>query len=123
MTSPKDDLIARIISKFNVAFTGLIYGIKHDKSIQIHVVLALIASAVAFILNLSVIEWAIWLICIALVLGFEYLNSSLEQILDYVQPSFHPLIKISKDLAAASVLIMSILSLMIAILFIVNRLM
>lgn len=123
MTSQKEDLIKRIITKFKFAFTGLLYGVQHDKSIQIQAGLALIAIVMAFILRFSVIEWSIWLLCVALVLGFEYLNSALEQVLDYVQPKAHPVIKIAKDLSAAAVLIMSLVSLIIALLFVLNRLM
>ncbi len=123
MTSQKEDLIKRIITKFKFAFTGLLYGVQRDKSIQIQTGLALIAIVMGFILHFSVIEWSIWLLCVALVLGFEYLNSALEQVLDYVQPQAHPVIKIAKDLSAAAVLIMSLVSLVIALLFVLNRLM
>lgn len=123
MTSQKEDLIKRIITKFKFAFTGLLYGVQRDKSIQIQTGLALIAIVMGFILHFSVIEWSIWLLCVALALGFEYLNSALEQVLDYVQPQAHPVIKIAKDLSAAAVLIMSLVSLVIALLFVLNRLM
>jgi diacylglycerol kinase len=122
MTLPKDKLIKRIQLKFTYAFTGLIEGLKHDSSIRIQFGFAIIAIAVALILKFTIIEWAIWLLCIASVLGLEYINSSLEQVLDYMQIEPNPLIKKAKDLAAAAVLVAAFTSLVIAVLFVINRL-
>ena len=68
-----------------------------------------------FVLNLSSIEWAILLITIGLVLISEFINTSLEQIVDIVSPEKQEKAKIAKDVAAASVLVSAIVSILVAV--------
>ncbi len=68
-----------------------------------------------FVLNLSSIEWAILIITIGLVLISEFINTSLEQIVDIVSPEKQEKAKIAKDVAAASVLVSAIVSILVAV--------
>jgi undecaprenol kinase len=109
-------------NKFQAAFDGLRFGLKHDRSLQTQWSLAALALVVGLALPLDLLAFLIWLMCIALVLAFEHINSSLESLIDVYHPQSHPKIKASKDLAAASVLIVSILSLFVAALLALNSL-
>lgn len=44
-------------------------------------------------------------LCCALVLSLELLNTSLEAVVDLASPEVHPLAKVAKDAAAAAVLV------------------
>jgi diacylglycerol kinase len=61
-----------------------------------------------------------------LVLAFEVMNTAIENIVNVISPGFHPLAGKIKDLAAASVLILSMTSIAIGLLiflpYLINRL-
>lgn len=122
MKSPRANLYQRLVFKFKVAFEGLYEGLKTDISIQIQFGFSLVALLVAFYFNFNAIEWAIWLICIGLVLTLEYLNSAFEQMLDRFDPTYHKLTKRAKDLGAAAVLVSAIISLVIGVIFVAQHL-
>jgi diacylglycerol kinase len=122
MTSPHDNPIQRIIKKFAYAFEGLFDGMLHDFSIQLQFGFATFALLVAWIMRFTVMETAILLICIGLVLCFEYLNSALESMIDHLEPKFSKEAKVAKDLGAASVGLSALISLIVGLLFIINHL-
>ena len=113
--------LKKLLWKFHFAFTGLINGLRYDSSIQLQVVFALIALSIAIIFKFTQIEFVILTICIGFVLSFEYLNSSLEAMLDRLQPNVHPIAKQAKDLGSASVGISALISLIVGLIFLFNH--
>ncbi len=76
------------------------------------------AIILGIILKLSSIEWAILAITIGLVLILEFINTSLEQIVNIVSPEKQEKARIAKDVAAAGVLVSAIIAVLIgALLF------
>lgn len=61
--------------------------------------------AVAFWLQLGRLDWAVLLLTIALVWVAEFVNTAVEAVVDLLSPELHPLAKVSKDVAAAAVLL------------------
>lgn len=122
MESRNVKFLQKLVLKFKVAFEGLWEGLSSDFSIQLQVLFSLLAVLLAFIFKFNEIEWAIWLICIGLVVTLEYLNSAFEQMLDRFDPSYHHLTKRAKDLGAAAVLVSALISLVIGIIFMVKHL-
>ena len=122
MTSPHDNPLQRIIKKFAYAFEGLFDGLLHDFSIQLQFGFAAFALMVAIVMRFTVMETAVLLICIGMVLCFEYLNSALESMIDHLEPKFSKEAKLAKDLGAASVGLSALISLIIGLLFIFNHL-
>lgn len=57
------------------------------------------------VLHISAVEWLFAAGCCMLVLSMELLNTAIENVCNLVSTDFHPLIKIIKDTAAASVLV------------------
>jgi diacylglycerol kinase len=82
-------------------------------------IVAIIAVVLSWILKISVAEWMVILGCIASVLSFEMINSSIEKLCNLVHPKFHPAVKTIKDISAGAVLLVAISSAIIgAIIFI-----
>ena len=79
-------------------------------------------TALSIVLHLHHDEWIIVLICIAMVIGFEMLNTAIETLCNMVQEEYHPLIKIIKDVAAAAVLWVSIISVIIGLIIFLPKL-
>lgn len=103
-----------IVKKFVPAFHGLLYSLK-DTSILLQYLLGIIAIILGFIFRLSAFEWIIIIILIGLVIAVEVINSCIERVCDAIYPSSHNNAKVIKDMAAFSVLVVSIIALIIAI--------
>lgn len=65
-------------------------------------------SLLGLYVGLQTIEWCIILICFALVIGAELVNTAIETYIDYKSPEQHPEIGKAKDIAAAAVLVCAI---------------
>jgi diacylglycerol kinase (ATP) len=122
MKSQNASILAKFFLKFKYSFAGLIDGLCHDFSIQLQFCLGLIAVFIAYLLTFNYIEWCIWILCIALVIAMEYINSSIESIIDRFDPSWHLLTKQAKDFGSAAVLFSAILAGIVGIILIANHL-
>ena len=109
----------KFFKAFVHAWKGIEHFFQHDRNGRIHLGAALASIFAGFIFKISAIEWAIILVCIALVVAFEMLNAAIEKLCDVVHKEFHPAIKVIKDVSAGAVLWVSIISAIIgAIIFI-----
>jgi diacylglycerol kinase len=107
---------ARRATGFRAAFSGIRRLITSERHFQLHLVGATCAVVMAALLGFSSLEWAILIVTIGLVLVAEGLNSAVERAIDTTTPSFHPLAKAAKDIAAGAVLIAAIISVIVGIL-------
>ena len=92
------------------AFTGLYYFFRHEQNGRSQLVIGIFTVIISTLLHISPHEWIAVLLCIGTVLSAEMINSALEKLCDYSQPLFNPQIRIIKDIAAGSVLIISVSS-------------
>lgn len=106
--------ILKMLRSFRHAFAGLRF-LMEENNARFHVLAAIIVLTAGFYLKLSAIEWTIIITQIGLVLAVETLNTAIEKLCDYVSPEYHQLIGKVKDLAAAAVLIMSIVAVIVGI--------
>lgn len=110
--------MSSFIKNVSFAGAGIKYFFKNERNGRIQGIIALIVIVAGFIAGLSRLEWCIILICIAMVLGLEMINTSLERVGDMLSVEYHPMVKIIKDVAAGSVLWVTIFSVIIgAIIF------
>lgn len=99
----------RLIKSFGFAINGIKLCSK-EPNFKIHLLLALLATMLGFLLHISNMEWLAVLICITLVLAFEMLNTAIEQLCNLISPAFNPVIKIIKDVSAAAVLVVALMA-------------
>lgn len=101
---------------FKVAFSGLFHAINTQINFQIQLLLALLALLAAWYFKMNRYEWLILIITIALVLVAELLNTVIEIVVDLaVKEQLLPEAKIAKDVAAAAVLLLSIVSVLVGL--------
>lgn len=99
----------RLLRSFQFAINGFKICAK-EPNFKIHIALAILAVILGLLLHISKTEWMLVSICIAILLGFEMLNTAIEQICNLIHPEFSPAIKIIKDVSAAAVLIVAIMA-------------
>jgi diacylglycerol kinase len=73
-------------------------------------VIALLVIGAGIFFSISATEWMIILICFAVVLSFEIINSAIEKLCDLVCSDFNLIIKKVKDMAASAVLLSAIIT-------------
>lgn len=113
--------LKKYVNKFRYAFAGLFHGISHDRSILTQCLIGLAVVVVFAFLALSLIEWMVVVLLIAIIVALEFVNSAIETIVDFISPQYHDKAKIMKDYAAAAVLVVSIAAVVIAVLIVVNH--
>ena len=94
------------------AAQGVRYAWRCEPNFRLEVLLASVALTVTLLLNADLVPV---LLCCLLVLSLELVNTALEALVDLVSPTFHPLARVVKDVAAGAVLIASLLSVAVGV--------
>jgi diacylglycerol kinase (ATP) len=113
--SPHNELYSRVKS-FQYAFEGWWHVLRTQRNAWIHALVSSIVFGLGFWLQISRHEWAILLLTIMVVWMAEFMNTALEALVDLATPDYHPLAKIAKDVAAASVLVGALGAILIGLL-------
>lgn len=99
------NFIASRIASFRHAFHGWMYVIRTQRNAWIHAIITILVVIIGFWLGLPARDWATLVLVIAMVWSAEFLNTSIEAVVDLASPAHHPLAKTGKDVGAAAVLI------------------
>ncbi len=109
-----------LTDSFNYAIHGLIYAIRTQRNMRIHVLSAIVVLLASLVFQVSKVEILILLISITLVMAAELINTALESAVDATTNYYHPLVKVAKNAAAAAVLVTAINSVLVGILIFWN---
>lgn len=105
-----------LFQSFIHAIKGIYYAVRGERNMIIHLIIAFIVITLSFWFHLEKGEFCIVLICIALVLVTETVNTAFEYMVDLFHGNkIDPIVKILKDIASAAVLLASIFSAIIGI--------
>lgn len=97
-----------IFKSFGYALNGLKGIILQERNFKIQLFIGTVAVILGFVLNLTLPEWLDLVIVITLVLIFELINTSIEEMVDLVSPEVQEKARIAKDVAAGTVLVAAI---------------
>lgn len=111
----------KLKNSFKYAFNGIKICINNEQNMLIHFTMATLVIVFSIIFKISVLEWMLCLLMIALVLASELINTSIEAICDLVTTKENKNVKIAKDTAAGAVLIFSIASALIGLMIFVPK--
>ncbi|KKU95708.1 MAG: Diacylglycerol kinase, partial [Candidatus Gottesmanbacteria bacterium GW2011_GWA1_48_13] len=100
---------------FKNAWAGILWAFKTQPNFRVHVVLSLLALALAWYLRITTTEAAVIVFTIVLGLTSEMINTSLETMTDLITREWRPEAKIAKDVAAGMMLITAMGAIIIAI--------
>ena len=95
---------------FGYALQGINFFFRGERNGRLQLLIACCVFLAGILLSVSMTEWLIILLFVALVISLEMLNSTLEKFCDHISPDWHPQIKVIKDMAAGAVLWSSIMS-------------
>ena len=103
----------KIIDSFNAAIEGIIYVLKSQRNMRFHFLAAAVILILSVVLQMAPADLLLLLSAVALVLISEMINTALELTADLIKDSYHPVIRIIKDVSAGAVLIASLYALMV----------
>ena len=105
----------RLVRSFSYALQGIVYTVKTQRNMQIHVAAATLVLAAAWWLQIPRSDVLLVFFSIGLVFSLELINTAVEAAVDLASPEWHAKAKIAKDASAGAVLVAAILSVGIGI--------
>ncbi len=113
--------VKRLIDSLNYAFEGIVYGLKTQRNMKIHFLVAIIVLVASLFFDLTRIEILILFLTISVVIVAEMINTSIESTIDLITDKYHVFAKTAKNVAAGAVLIAAINSIIVAYLIFFHR--
>mgnify|MGYP003666362594 CR=1 FL=1 len=96
------------IAKFRNAAKGLPAGMLGQSSFAVHLAVSLAVVVLAILLECQIWQWCVLLLCMALVLSLELMNSAVESLAKGLCKEHNEHVGRSLDIASGAVLIASI---------------
>jgi diacylglycerol kinase len=110
-----------LLKSFKNALNGLVLAVRTQRNMKIHVMAAVLVLLAGFYLAFTITEWCLVVLAMGLVMGLEVLNTSIEELVNFVSPEKREEAKRIKDLAAGAVLIASLAALAIGLIILFNK--
>ncbi len=107
-------------SRLGFAWRGLVATFLHEASFRTQVLAALVVTSLLIFIRPPLIWVALISVIIGLILATELLNTALEHTLDGLHPEKANFVRLAKDCAAASVLVLSLCSVIIFLLMLIE---
>jgi undecaprenol kinase len=109
------------VARLGYAWAGLRAAWRMEKSLRTHA-LATVSIVVLLVLTgAPALWWAVMALTIGMVVATELLNTAMEALADHLHPQHHPAIGLTKDVAAAAVLVASMVALAVGGAFLVDQ--
>ncbi|MCW5947618.1 MAG: diacylglycerol kinase [Fimbriimonadales bacterium] len=109
-----------ILKPFAVAVNGIVYAFKTQRHMRFHLYAVVSVVLLGVLMDLRLREMMILLFMISFVVVAEMFNSAIEAVVDLAHPTYHPLAKFAKDMAAGAVLVTTVCALVVALLLFVG---
>jgi diacylglycerol kinase len=113
--------VLKRLKSFKYAFNGLRILIKEEHNARIHLIATICVIIAGIFFKISLNEWLAIIFSTGLVFSLEIINSSIENIADFISPEKHEKIKKIKDLSASGVLISAVTALIIGLIIFIPK--
>jgi diacylglycerol kinase (ATP) len=107
---------------FDHAYRGLIYAVRTQRNMSIHVLIAVLVLVGSLLVGVSKLELAVLVLVIIVVFVTEMFNTAMEFAVDLVTKEYHPLAKLAKDVSAGAVLVSSVGAVLVGYLILADNL-
>jgi diacylglycerol kinase (ATP) len=107
--------VRSLARSFRNAGKGVVYCVKNERNMRIHLVAAVYVLIFSLFYSLSQMQYLLLLLTIGMVLFAEAVNTSIEVIVNLETQCYDHLARIAKDVAAGAVLICAIFAAVVGI--------
>lgn len=97
-----------LLKSFAYAWHGVVYCLRNERNMRIHLVVAVYLFALLPFFTLSKAETSVIVLTVAMVMTAEIINTTIENLVNLFSPKFSEFAKIVKDTAAGGVLVFSL---------------
>lgn len=104
------DMVKNRALSFRYAFEGIWTAFKDQPNLYIHLFAAILVICAGMYFKISKIEWLIITLTIGIVIGIEFTNTAIEEVVNSFTDEEHPSAKKAKDVAAGAVLVVAIMA-------------
>lgn len=111
----------KLLDSFGFALNGVRYCIKTQRNMRIHLIAALAVIMISLFTKIDRVDVIMLTFAISLVIICEMINTAIEKSIDLFTDEYHPLAKISKDVAAGAVFVAAGNAIVIGYLVFFNR--
>lgn len=113
--------VRKLIDSFNYALDGLIYALRTQRNMRIHLLITILLVLLGLNFRLTRSEIISLTLAVAIVLITEMINTAIETAVDMITKEYHELAKIAKNVAAGAVLVAAINSVLIGYLVFIDK--
>lgn len=103
-----------IIWSFNYAISGIVFALRTQRNMRIHMAAAALVAIASLFLGVSRMELVAIVFAVSLVFVTELVNTGIESAVDLAVDRYDPVAKIAKDVSAAAVLVAAVNALLVA---------
>jgi len=103
-------------ASFKFALAGWLYMLRYQRNTRIQAAASVLVILAGLWLGLAPLEWAILMLTITLEWMAEFINAAIEAAVNLASAELHPMAKVSKDVAAAAVLLGAVSSVIVGVL-------
>lgn len=96
-----------LAKSFKYALEGILFSIKHNRNLRIHIVVAFLVILASLFFRVNAFEMGILGVMIVLVICLEMINTAIEEMVDLITQEHRQQAKIAKDVSAGMVLVVS----------------
>ncbi len=111
-----------LLSSFSFAFQGIVYAVRRERNMRIHLTVALLVIVASFYFQVEKWELMFVLAAVFLVIITEMINTALERVVDLSTQKYHHLAHTAKNVAAGAVLFAALFAIVVAVLIFGERL-
>lgn len=111
----KNKPIRSLGRSFCWAARGIWTCILNERNMRIHLTVALYLAFLGPLFDLTLTQQCIILLCVALVIALEMVNTALETVINLCSPQYHVLAGLGKDIAAGAVLVAAFFSAVVGV--------
>ena len=104
MAKPGKKGLSRIVDATKYSTLGIKAAFKHEAAFRQELLLFVVFTPLAFIIEADIFHRAVLIACLILVLIVEILNSAIEAIVDRIGSEHHELSGRAKDMGSAAVM-------------------
>ncbi|KGM39507.1 diacylglycerol kinase [Aquabacterium sp. NJ1] len=109
------------LDRLAYAWAGLRTAWRMEKSLRTHALATVGVLGLLLLTRAPGLWWAVMALTVGLVVATELLNTALEALCDHLHPQRHEAIKLTKDVAAAAVLVSSLAALIVGLAFVADQ--
>ncbi|AOG60625.1 diacylglycerol kinase [Spiroplasma helicoides] len=100
----------RVKNKFGNAARGIFTAFKEESTLIVYIFVIIFCIGFGIWLRLTEVQWAVVILTIGVLLGFEFVNTSIENFVDLLSFEYNIQAKKIKDICAAASIINAVFS-------------